>query len=205
MDESSTTRSERIRGIAILAGLGLAILAGGTVSFILSVLPPYHYAEVIPGVLYRSGQLGWRDFARIRDRAGIRTIVDLCGEKRDTTEALEERAFAGASGVRHVHLPVPSGMIKAGPYIQTFLEIVDDPANRPVLVHCWKGVKRTGVMVAIARMEYLGADKEAALQGLNCWGRVIANFDETERACVEEYVPRTQRAEATGGSAPTPK
>ena len=195
-------RSETIRGAAILAGVGLAVLAGGIVNFVLCVLSPYHFDAVEPGVLYRSGQLGWRDFARLRDRAGIRTIIDLCSEKRGTREALEERAFARASGVRHVHIPVPGGMVGAGAEIDRFLEVLDDPGNRPVLVHCWKGVKRTGVMVAIYKMEYRGIDAARALAELPAFGRPLEEFSETERACVAGYVTRAARARQAGQATP---
>jgi tyrosine-protein phosphatase SIW14 len=35
-----------------------------------------------------------------------------------------------------------------------FLKVVDDPTNRPVLVHCLAGRDRTGIMCAIYRMEF---------------------------------------------------
>ncbi len=137
---------------------------------------------------------------------GIRTIVDLCREKRGTVEALQERAFARAEGIRHVPIMVPGGMVgaEAEEDIRRFLDVLDDQANRPVLVHCWKGVKRTGVMVAIAKMEYLGIDNAQAVAGLDYWGRTPEDFDATERGCVEKYVPRKRRAgaEPAGGGAP---
>src|SRR5262249_38728667 len=120
--------------------------------------PPYHFAVVDPGVLYRSGQLGARDLARVHASTPFRTIVDLCGEKRDTCPALEEREFAREKGILHVNLPSSSEGIGDGENVRKFLEIVDDPRNRPVLVHCWKGIKRTGLMVAIYKMEYWGMD-----------------------------------------------
>ena len=38
--------------------------------------------------------------------------------------------------------------------IDKFLEIMDDPKNHPVLVHCEHGIGRTGLIVSIFRMEY---------------------------------------------------
>src|SRR5262249_51100924 len=39
--------------------------------------------------------------------------------------------------------------------IDRFLEIMDDEANHPVLVHCRAGLHRTGAFCAIYRMEYV--------------------------------------------------
>src|SRR5256885_11207419 len=40
--------------------------------------------------------------------------------------------------------------------LQAFRAIMDDPAQQPVLVHCFKGVHRTGAYCAIYRMDYDG-------------------------------------------------
>jgi tyrosine-protein phosphatase SIW14 len=40
--------------------------------------------------------------------------------------------------------------------IHQFLEIVNDPANQPVFVHCEDGHIRTGVMTAIYRINHEG-------------------------------------------------
>ena len=38
--------------------------------------------------------------------------------------------------------------------VAAFLKIMDDPANRPVLIHCYHGIGRTELFVAIYRMEF---------------------------------------------------
>ena len=177
----------------LLAAAAVVLLGGGIGLAVWILRPPYHFAVVDPGVLLRSGQLTGRELERVRAETGLRTIIDLCGEKRDTFQAVEEREFARREGVRYVHLPVTSGSIPTGDAIPRFLEVLDDPANRPVLVHCWRGVKRTGVMVAILQMEYLGMDNEQALAELPAFGRELADFGDAEKDTVRCYIPRWRR------------
>jgi protein tyrosine/serine phosphatase len=48
--------------------------------------------------------------------------------------------------------------------IATFLQLVNDPANQPVYVHCAGGRHRTGVMTAIYRMSGEGWTADKAFQ-----------------------------------------
>jgi tyrosine-protein phosphatase SIW14 len=65
-----------------------------------------------------------------------------------------------ARGLTHVRL-VPQvwgvdekGEIPADHNVQTFLALMRDRANYPVLVHCFAGIHRTGTMCALFRMEH---------------------------------------------------
>ena len=60
--------------------------------------------------------------------------------------------------------------------IDAFLKLMDDPANRPVLIHCRAGLHRTGCLVAVYRMEYDGWTRGAVLREMveNGFGRFAA-------------------------------
>jgi tyrosine-protein phosphatase SIW14 len=78
-------------------------------------------------------------------------------------------------GVNYVHLApdlVSRRTIreKRASGIDQFLEVMDNPANHPVLLHCRAGLHRTGVLVAIYRMEYQGWSKLQAMQELKDMG-----------------------------------
>jgi protein tyrosine/serine phosphatase len=51
-----------------------------------------------------------------------------------------------------------------------FLEIMKDPANYPVLVHCLAGKHRTGAMCAVYRMEYDHWSNQKAIDELELFG-----------------------------------
>ena len=61
------------------------------------------------------------------------------------------------------NIPI-AGRIPSQAQVEEFLAIVADPDRRPVLLHCNHGIDRTGVMIAVFRMEYDGWSNEEALQ-----------------------------------------
>ena len=42
---------------------------------------------------------------------------------------------------------------EAGMRVDRFLEVMKDPSNYPVLIHCYAGIHRTGAFCAVYRME----------------------------------------------------
>ncbi len=110
-----------------------------------------HQAVVEEGRLYRSAALPPSRLARFCSERGIRTVIDF---RRTEADAREEAEILEHMGVRHVHLP--SRQVPSSETIAAFLEIMQETAGEPVLLHCRHGVGRAGVFSAIYRMEYQG-------------------------------------------------
>ena len=71
--------------------------------------------------------------------------------------------------------------------IKTFLGLMDCPETYPVLIHCKAGLHRTGVMVAVYRMEYNGWSPREALGELKAVG--FGDFAATAaNDYIEQYV-----------------
>jgi protein tyrosine phosphatase (PTP) superfamily phosphohydrolase (DUF442 family) len=109
-----------------------------------------HWDVVTPGILYRSGQLTGQQLTRAVELYGIRTVVNL---QLPDKELVEERVLARKLGVGFVNLPMPGDGFGEESQFRKVLELVDDPARRPVLVHCARGTCRTGSTVALYRFE----------------------------------------------------
>jgi len=152
--------------------------------------------EVKTGVLYRSGCLTAGGFADAVKRWGIKTIVNLQDEHPDPavrlsyldTRTTSEIDLCRRLGVRYVFIaPDLIPWYKSGgerpKAIEQFLALMDDPANYPVLIHCKAGLHRTGVMVAVYRMEYQGWSPQAALQEAKANG-----FGEFAATAANEYI-----------------
>jgi protein tyrosine/serine phosphatase len=109
-----------------------------------------HFDVVKPGRLYRSGQLNPDQLAAAVRRYGLRTIVNFQVPGREVSA---ERALAKELGVDFVDLPMPGDGFGQEAQFREVLAAVDDPARRPVLIHCARGTCRTGAAVALYRYE----------------------------------------------------
>jgi tyrosine-protein phosphatase SIW14 len=152
-------------------GLALAIgtfVAGGPYLY---YRYSYTYGKrlrpVVEARVYRSGCMTADGFAEAIDTRHIRTVFNLMEEFPDPILSqgyfdltpIREAEVCERHGAKMVNLTVdliaPNRIRKDRPAaIKTFLERMDDPASYPVLIHCKAGLHRTGIMVAVYRMEY---------------------------------------------------
>lgn len=153
----------KYRSLAAVVAV-LAVLAGSAV-VARKQLRWKKFAEVEPGVLYRSGMLKpWQLKQLIRDR-GIKTVFSLT-----FTENAAEESICNANGVRReFHYLSGDGVGPDDPYLK-FLEVASRPENQPILVHCSAGVQRTGGAVALFRVVQQAWPIEKALDEMNAMG-----------------------------------
>lgn len=102
--------------------------------------------------LYRSAQPTPQGFTNLQ-ALGIRSVLNLREYHKDTRRA------------RHtdMHLmayPVAAGKVTAAD-IENCLNLIAQ-APKPVLVHCWHGSDRTGIVVAAYRIVFQGYSVQAA-------------------------------------------
>jgi protein tyrosine/serine phosphatase len=154
------------------------------------------------GVLYRSGQMTAEGLRRMIHDYGIRTVVNL----RDGIAALDvaEEKFCDAEQVRFVRLPPllwaeVDGAVPVEQNMRVFREVMSDPGNYPVLVHCFAGIHRTGGYCAVYRMEFEGWGNEQAIAELRGCGYTVIERHKDILGYLERYRPvcvmkRTQSA-----------
>ena len=144
-----------------VAGFVAAAPASGPAS-----VRPAQWAQPIsvPGVpnlhkindrLYRSAQPSAEGMANLQ-KLGIKTIVSL----RDFHS---DRDKIGQLPLAYENIGMKTWRPKTSEVVR-FLQIVNDPARAPVLVHCQHGADRTGTMSAIYRVVFDGWSKEDALR-----------------------------------------
>jgi protein tyrosine/serine phosphatase len=164
------TRARVRSSTALLLLLARASLAAADTTIPAPTPTVARFLQVDVG-LYRGGQPDAAAFEQLK-RLGIRTVVNL---RRDDTE----RQTVEALGMRYVNLTTgltPFGVgggIRAD-VVARFFEIVDDPANGPVFLHCRRGADRTGTLVAMYRIARQGwtvpaAYDEARAIGMRWW------------------------------------
>jgi protein tyrosine phosphatase (PTP) superfamily phosphohydrolase (DUF442 family) len=116
-------------------------------------LPP-RFHVVTPGELYRSGQPTERELENMVRDYGIRTILNLRGPAYPELE-MEGRA-AERLGLKMVHVSVMSTRAPLPDERNTIRRVLADPTGYPILVHCKHGKARTGLIVALWRIEQDG-------------------------------------------------
>ena len=91
------------------------------------------------------------------------------------------------------------------------MKIMRDPANHPVLIHCFAGIHRTGSYCAIYRMEFEHWTNARAIQEVKAFGYTNLDDEEDVLGYLERYQPtektdfttktqRTQRKENIRGA-----
>lgn len=102
--------------------------------------------------VWRSGQPRKDGYSRLA-KLGVKTVVNLQLENPRENESLP-------AGIKYVYIPVADHHKPTNEQAQQFLEVVANPDNWPVLVHCHGGEGRAGVMSALVRYSFDGWDKK---------------------------------------------
>lgn len=132
-----------------------------------------HFAVHDAGMVYRSAWLEPDAFRELIERYQIRAVLNLCepdelGEQR----CIDERAAVRGSGARLIELPMPAATLDpADPAIAKFTEVLGNPENYPLLVHCQHGVTRTAKVLAMYDILYRNMTAEQSLAKMPLFGR----------------------------------
>ncbi|MBN1793987.1 MAG: tyrosine-protein phosphatase [Candidatus Omnitrophica bacterium] len=147
---------------AIFFSLFCALSAGGTLyaqetnEYGVEIL---RFRKVEDG-LFRGGQPHEKDFKALQ-QLGIKTIVSL----RDNEEVVSwEEKTAARYGMAFVNFPLNAAREMPADVPGRFLDVVTEPANRPVFVHCYHGKDRTGALIALYRIVHHALSPEEAYE-----------------------------------------
>lgn len=104
--------------------------------------------------VWRSGQPKRDGYDRLTE-IGVKTVVNLQQENPQEKERLP-------TGVKYVYIPMSSQHAPTEAQARQFLDVVADPANWPVLVHCQGGEGRAGIMCALVGIRSTGGTTSAS-------------------------------------------
>jgi len=193
-----------IRLVRILLGISVvAVIVGLPVGYAAYRNAHFrNFAVVKPGVLYRSGQLSLTGLERIVHDHGIRTVVTLRDAEVEGARPPDwrEEAYCREQDIQYVRIrprtwsaPPMGGPVPAEAGLKRFMTLMDDPANYPVLVHCFAGIHRTGAYMAVYRMEVDRWDNAAALDELRACGYRHLDDEWNVLEYLESYRPRWKK------------
>ena len=155
------------------------------------------FRAVREGVLYRSGQMSLSGLKRILREYGIKTVISLrdAVHPGQTPPDWREEQYCKAEEITY-HRITPErwwasdNSVPAAKGVRRFRDIMDDPANYPVLVHCFAGIHRTGAYCAVYRMEYEHWPNEKAIAEMRDCGYRNIDDEYDLLGYLETYQPR---------------
>ena len=193
MPASNTNRRRLVLAVSV-------VLFGAWGGYWFEYLQTYHLAVVQNGVLYRDGNRDLREFSTAIHRARPKTVVSLIDDRElvdpNKPQFAQEADFLSKQGVRQIRIPVKLGGWPSSEDIQKFLAVVADPANRPVLVHCAQGVRRTGMFVAAYQESAMNYDPAKAKDAILSFGHSDHVTDDV-KAFIDAYNPATMTVATT--------
>lgn len=143
-----------------------------------------NFAEVAPGI-YRGAAPTPAGWARLH-ALGVRTEVDLRIEKKGRAEA---EAATRQYGINRLLIPLGREAPTAR-QVHTFLTTLDNPARRPVFIHCQYGADRTGAMVGIYREVRQGWDFDRTYAEMRRYG--FKPYLTELKGAVQQRAPKQQ-------------
>lgn len=168
-----------------------------------------NFHAVHDDLLYRSGQLSLSALQKVVHDHGIKTVITLRDANRpgDPPPAVEEEDFCLLADMNYHRFPLrvwheQGGVVPADENVRRFLEIMDEPKNHPVLIHCFAGSHRTGAFVAIYRMEYERWSNTDALDEMKEHGYDHLDEEEDILTYLKNYQPRWKTAGARESKLP---
>ena len=143
---------------------------------------------------FRGGQPKEKDYKSLAE-LGVNTVVDL---RNDPTDY--EKASAEAVGMKYINIPMDDAEYPADATIARFLEVINDPANGKMFVHCKGGKHRAGVTGAVYRFTKYGWDYDRVFKEMEnynfdtSWGRKVM------KTFVQDYSAKMKSTTATAAA-----
>ena len=177
--------TRRARYGAWCAGLFILLVAGWSLwhNYLEDRIFPKRFGVVVPGLVYRSGQISSVLIGKVLEEHHIKVVVDLQFDEGSAIQHAEARAIEHL-GIAQYRFPLNgngTGDIKHyAAAIARIQQSIDE--GKPVLVHCAAGTQRTGGGIAAWQTLVRGEPVPSAIAGMEAYGwkpvknRILAEY-----------------------------
>jgi len=156
--------------IAFIVLLSILII-GGSVIWYANI--NHAFRVVTDAKVYKSGLIPPNQLEEYLLKNNIKTIVDLLdpGVQDALNPAKQQEIDAEQSKVDEInkkhntniqHINIPSPQVPTKKTLEAFYEVIDNPENYPLLIHCYHGMGRAELYSAVYRMEKENWDNKKA-------------------------------------------
>jgi tyrosine-protein phosphatase SIW14 len=163
-----------------------------------------NFHVVRDGVLYRSGQISLDGLKQIVYDYQIKTVITLrdAAQPGDPPPDRDQEEWCIKEEINFVRIPpraweAADGSVPAAKGIAVFNEVMQNPANYPVLIHCLAGKHRTGAYCAAFRMEHDKWTNEQAIEEMKLYGYDNVQEHLDLLAYLDGYRPTWKKEENT--------
>ena len=148
--------------------------------------------EQVTSTLYRGSRPTNDSDRTLLLNLGIKTLLNLQGDSSEVASVEGDREFARTHGMDFEYVgmrsewynligPIPApklpfASVKDEDVIKA-LRVLADPSLQPVFVHCQHGKDRTGLIVGLYKVFYLGVDRDAAYSEMRKIGFTPMEFE----------------------------
>ena len=162
------TKNNKRIGFAVLA---IVLFLVGKYVYDMNI--NHNFETITEGKVYKSGVIPPDELENYINEYHIKSVVDLrfpgTGDEVNNPEipaelTAEKEAIEKIKGVNYFNNG--SDQVPKQENLKTFFRIMDNPANYPVLIHCYHGVGRAELYSAIYRIEYEKFTNEEARNGV---------------------------------------
>lgn len=125
-----------------------------------------NFHVVQQGTIYRSVRMDEDELVRYFRNYGIKTILNLEGERTDQEWYLEEGRVAAKYGVTRINYSLNARKFVPPSKLHELVSIIEE-APKPLLIRCKSGADRTGLAASLWHLEGLGLAPETACKQLS--------------------------------------
>lgn len=152
-----------------IIGIVLLVVLVGVGKYVYDMNINHNFETITENKVYKSGVIPPDEIADYVKEYKIKSIVDLrfpgTGDDVNNPEipaelTAEKEAVAKIPGVKYFNNG--SDQVPNQKNLDYFFQIMDNPDNYPVLIHCYHGVGRAEMYSAIYRIEYENMDRDEA-------------------------------------------
>jgi tyrosine-protein phosphatase SIW14 len=147
---------------------------------------------------YRGAQPEIDDYQSLKD-LGVNTVIDL---RNDPTDY--EKGAVEALGMKYVNIPMSGWKTPKDRDVQAFLNLINDPANGTVFVHCKAGIHRTGITAAVYRFTKYGWDYDTAYREMKNYNFTPWMVHHALKSYVKDYARKMDSERAKNASSQSP-